>query len=133
MGFLFLFGLLTLFGIILALYGSRRDYDGYVVVGVVTSIIGGIVLFVMLIEAATLPSDFDYTEEEYINLSMQIGTVDRDDIVTGENLRNQVLEMNNKISKHKCYSKNLWVGMFWSERIGALEPLEVPHSNRSED
>ena len=78
----------------------------------------------MLLSTITLSSEFAYTEAQYNNLKKQVEYADQDDIVTDANLRNQVLEMNNTISEHKCYSSNIWIGVWYSERIGNLEPLK---------
>ena len=111
-------------GIVLVIYGMREYSDEASILGWVLTIVCGIVVAIMLICASTLPADFEYIEEKYNNLKAQLEEVDRDDIVTGENLRNQALDMNNQISKHRCYSKNMWVSMWYSERIGNLEPLK---------
>ena len=87
---------------------------------------------IMLLCASTLPADFEYLEEKYNNLKVQLEEVERDDIVTGENLRNQALDMNNEISKHRCYSKNMLVSMWYSERIGNLEPLKWKSTKEKE-
>ena len=124
MGILIAFIAAVVVGIILIIYGNKEYEDWALFTGWVSVVIGGIVVVIMLLCASTLPADFAYLEEKYNNLKTQIETIERDDIVTGENLRNQVLDMNNEISKHKCYSKNMWVSMWYSERIGNLEPLK---------
>ena len=92
-------------GIILVIYGAREYSDGASILGWVLTIVCGVVVAIMLLCASTLPADFEYLEEKYNNLKAQLEEVERDDIVTGENLRNQALDMNNEISKHRCYSK----------------------------
>ena len=118
-------------GVILIIYGNRNWKEGAEVLGFVLTIICGLILVVMLLLTTTLSSKFAYIEEEYNNLKNQLEKIDHDDIVTGENLRNQVLEMNNKISMHKCYSQNKWVSMYFSEHIGNLEPLEWKSKNEN--
>ena len=133
MGILIAFIVAVVVGIILIIYGNKEYEDWAVFTGATLSIIGGIVVVIMLLCASTLPADFAYTEEKYNNLKTQLEKVERDDIVTGENLRNQVLDMNNEISKHKCYSQNMWVSMWYSERIGNLQPLEWKSTKAKED
>lgn len=126
MGFTIIIGVLTLLGIALVIYdhwlvpySNIPSFAGWTL-----TLGGGFIIVTMLITAATLETEFAYTEDQYNNLKEQLEYVERDDIVTGENLRNQVLDMNNTISKHKRYSQNWWVGMWHSKRIGNLEPLE---------
>ena len=88
------------------------------------SIVGGTILVICGCICMTIQNDWEYCEAKYYNLKQQIEYVDKDDIVTSENLRNQVLEMNNEIDAHRIYSKNIWFGYFYSERIGNLPKLE---------
>lgn len=81
------------------------------------------VFIAMIISTINLNYEFDYIKEEYGNLKQQVEYVRKDNVVTSENLRNQVLEMNNKISEHKIYSKNMFIGIYYSKDIGNLEKL----------
>ena len=84
----------------------------------------GFALLCIIPDIISTRIEFDCIKEEYHNLELQINTIEYDDIVTGANLRNQVLEMNNKISVHKVLSKNIMVNLWYSEEIGNLKPLE---------
>ena len=101
-----------------------KKEDWVTFIGIIDSVISGIIFVIMLSILTTIESDFDYTKETYYNLKNQIEYVSHDDIVTSENLRNQVLEMNNIISKHKIYSKNKWTNLWYSSEIGNLTPLK---------
>ena len=57
----------------------------------------GLALLCIIPDIIVTRIKFDYIKEEYHNLELQVNTIEYDDIVTGANLRNQVLEMNNKI------------------------------------
>jgi hypothetical protein len=102
---------------------SYRSYE-FEPAAWIGAIVGGIAVVIISIVLINEENEFAYNKEQYYNLQKQVETLSKDDIVTGENLRNQVLEMNNMISKHKIYSKSSWVGVFYSEEIGSLEPLE---------
>ena len=99
---------------------SNTIYFGCILLSLFT----GLALLFLIPDVIATRIKFDYIKEEYHNLELQINTIEYDDIVTGENLRNQVLEMNNKISEHKVYSKNILIGIWYSEEIGNLKPLE---------
>lgn len=123
-------GLIVLFGVMLAvcigliIWGAECDIDGLCALG---SIFGFVALFGLTIAGCcliTLKEEFAYTESQYNNLKEQIEYCDRDDIVTDSNLRKQVLDMNNTIAKHRDFSHNFWIGMYFSERIGSLENLK---------
>ena len=124
MGTLFLLIGLFIVGVICILIYHKKYEDWMSVVGWVTTIVGGLGVLFVLISLLTISSDFAYIEEEYNNLKHQLEYVTYDEIVTDENLRNQVLETNNIISKHNVYSRNPWVDMWYSEHIGNLPKLE---------
>jgi len=104
--------------------GDKYDLIGQVIFGIFCSVTGVIGSIVVIIVGITLENDFEYIESKYYNLKNQVEYVDKDDIVTSENLRNQVLHMNNTIDKHRIYHKNFVMGDFYSERIGNLKKLE---------
>ena len=122
MGLFIFLALLVIAGLILAIR-CKSLYSDVDILGEVVAIMSVIVLVGVLCYSMTLPSKFSYEKAYYHNLKEQLEYVEHDDILTGENLRNQVLEMNCTISKHKCYSRNFFIGVFFSEEIGNLEPL----------
>lgn len=125
MGILITIIILFIAGFICIYYGDNNFYSDILVVGgILLSLIIGLALLCIIPDIISTRIKFDYIKEEYHNLELQINTIEYDDIVTGANLRNQVLEMNNKISEHKVYSKNIWVNLWYSEEIGNLKPLE---------
>jgi len=120
-----LFGVLTLIGVIMAIISQKSwNYDKLSFPGWMLISIFGLGFITCLACTIDLKSNFAYNEDRYNNLKAQVEMCDRDDILTDANLRNQVLDMNNDISKHKQYSKNVWIGMYYSERLGSLEPLQ---------
>ena len=119
------FGVIISISIVLIVI-NYKEWDSDIVFGIfatfasvsfVASILCGISLL-------TIEKDFEYTEAQYNNLKEQVEDVEYDYILTDANLRNQVLEMNNKIAKHRTYCDNPWVGLWYSERIGNLENLQ---------
>lgn len=127
MGIIIIFSAILISSII-AIILIRKSYsywsDAFEPAAWIGAIVGGIAVVIISIVLINEENEFAYNKEQYYNLQKQVETLSKDDIVTGENLRNQVLEMNNMISKHKIYSKSSWVGVFYSEEIGSLEPLE---------
>ena len=124
MGIFIVFGCLLVLSIIFV-YASYRWYcDDLCVLGWVLGVISAFALAVALIALLVRQSEFDYTKEQYYNLKSQVEYVETDIILNDANLRNQVFEMNNKISSHKVYSRNWWVGTYYSKEIGNLPKLQ---------
>jgi Ni/Fe-hydrogenase subunit HybB-like protein len=127
MGLTIIFSVILISSIIAIISLRKSDSywsDAFEPAAWIGAIVGGIAVVIISIVLINEENEFAYNKEQYYNLQKQVETLSKDNIVTGENLRNQVLEMNNMISKHKIYSKSLWVGVFYSEEIGSLEPLE---------
>ena len=130
MGLIILFVVILISSVIAIVFLRKSDSywsDALEPAGWIGTIIGSIAVVVIPIVLINEENEFAYEIEKYQNLREQVETLSGDDIVTGENLRNQVLKMNNEISKHKIYSKSSWVGVFYSEDIGNLEPLKWGH------
>lgn len=118
--------LLLVIGLVLLILGIiffRKTYaDGYCGMAV----LGGILLIAVIIMGiVAIDNHFNRKVEleEYENLKYQVESVEKDYIVTDANLRQQVLEMNNKISKNKVYSSNIWVSAFYNPELGKCEKL----------
>jgi hypothetical protein len=121
--------ILTVVGIVLLVLSAKLYDFHHALSGFLCTVIGGLVVFFILLFLMEKESQFAYREDQYNNLKAQVEMCDRDDIVTDANLRNQVLEMNNDICKHRRYSINVWTGMFYSKRIGDLELLQWKSDN----
>ena len=125
MGVLIIISILFFIGVFLFMYFiDSFSYDILYIGGILLSLFMGLALLCIIPDIILTRIKFDYIKEEYHNLELQVNTIEYDDIVTDANLRNQVLEMNNKISEHKVYSKNIMVNLWYSEEIGNLKPLE---------
>lgn len=118
-------------GIACLKYTNKTYNDDLYFAGATLTVMGCVSVLIVLVLAIVIPPSLAYEEEKYNNLKEQLQYIEHDDIVTKENLRNQVLDMNNTISSHKIYSHNWWVGLWFSERIGSLEPLRW--RNQKED
>ena len=124
MTLVFLFIGILLLGIVFMYLENKFDSIICLIWGIGSIVVSTIALIVCLSISFTLESDWEYYKAQYYNLRQQVEYVDKDDIMTSENLRNQVLNMNNKISEHKIYHNNFWLKDFYSEEIGNLPKLE---------
>ena len=73
---------------------------------------------------ATKSSERDTIIAQYENLKQQTEEFIADDVLTEDNLRVQVLKMNNKIVEHKAYVDNWLVGAFYIKEVGELPLLD---------
>lgn len=60
---------------------------------------------------------------EYNNLQEQAKTCYYDNTLDKNNIRVQVLDMNNRIDRNKAYANNPWWGIFYNEDFGNLPHL----------
>ena len=119
-----LFICILLLGIVLIYLDDKFDSVICLIGGIGSIFVSTIALIICLSIGFTLESDWEYYKAQYYNLRQQVEYVDKDNIMTSENLRNQVLNMNNKIDEHRIYHNNFWLKDFYSEEIGNLPKLE---------
>ena len=124
MTLIFLFIGILLLGIVFIYLDNKFDSIICTICGIGSIFVSTIALIVCLSIGFTLESDWEYYKAQYYNLKQQVEYVDKDDIMTSENLRNQVLNMNNTIDLHRIYHNNFWLKDFYSEEIGNLPKLE---------
>ena len=124
MGLFIVLGMVLVLGFFAAYVGVYYDCDILDTIGWISSIASSVGFVIALLFLPTLQSEFDNTKEQYYNLKAQVEYVESDIVLNDANLRNQVLEMNNKISTHKVYSRNWWVGVYYSKEIGNLPKLQ---------
>ncbi len=82
-----------------------------------------IVIFIFMFIGIPKKRDIEYKISKYENLRAQAEGLTRNDIVDLDNLREEILDMNNDIDKNKIYSKSPWISVFYSEKIGNLQKL----------
>lgn len=128
--------LLLVLGIVLVSFGvallDRTNIDDVILASLIgigmSAFLIGIVLLFTLVNRQTR---FDYTIERYNNLKAITECYDSDskDKIEAFTLREDILKMNNLISAHKVKSQSPWVNVWYSEKIGNLEPIKVSHVN----
>lgn len=87
------------------------------------SAIISIFVFIFMFIGIPKKRDIEYKISKYENLRAQAEGLTRNDIVDLDNLREEILDMNNDIDKNKIYSKSPWISVFYSEEIGNLQKL----------
>lgn len=99
----------------------------------IPSVLGGLFLFILILCAISLcnrNNRFENIKEQYTNIKMQVDDYNNlpdslKNVSFEYDLRNNVVEMNNTISKHKVMSKSIWTGPWYSKEVGKLEKLHI--------
>ena len=87
------------------------------VCGLVTLIFVGITLI-------GKKADFRRYEYEYNSTKALVETVDLNNYGNVGPVLEKVISINDRIANHKAYSKTFWLGLWYSEKIGNLEPIK---------
>lgn len=126
MGLVIIVAVLLLASIALFIYGKMDEWghEDSLVFGSIGMVFFGIAFLVLLGFLCIIPAEFAWNEQQYYNLKAQVEYVEFDYSLSDNNLRNQVLEMNDDIARHRAYSHNWLVGVFYCEHLGELEPLK---------
>lgn len=94
------------------------------------SIVSGVVLLFLSLSLININKKFELEIEEYENLRYQVeeyNSMDEPIKVSSVeyDIREKVLEVNNRISRHKVMCKSVWVSPWYSEKVGSLEKLKL--------
>lgn len=90
----------------------------------------GIALVIILFSFINIGNRFNYIVEKYNNLKLQVEEYNNmsEHIKVSSleyDIREDVLEMNNTISKHKVMSQSVWTSCWYSKKVGNLEKLKL--------
>lgn len=85
---------------------------------------------ISLLTLINIGKRFEEEKENYLNLKMQVEDYNAlpdscKNISFEYDIREDVLRMNNAISRHKVMSRSLWANLWHSKEIGDLEKLRV--------
>lgn len=126
MGALILVGVLFLVFIIMLIIGCISDKEVLIGIGASMGLISGVALFFMWISTLTLKEDWNKFQYDYEAMKGVIETQRMDEISPLERIQlvDKIMEYNTKISSHKAYNDNYWIGMWYSKEIGELEYIK---------
>ena len=89
------------------------------------SIANAFILIVMVLSLVDRKSDFRAIKTDYETTKVLIESYSGTDYGNMAQIVNHVVDINCTIAKHKAYSTSKWCGIWFSEEIGALEPLLI--------
>lgn len=119
----------VLFLIIGAILSRSYMYDFFAGLFVVLGIIAATVFAIMLMSLINIKRDFQTTLNEYEITKVLVENYTPNDYGNQSDLLQQVISINKRIARHKAYADNKWTGVWYSEEIGALEPLSFKCSS----
>lgn len=124
MGLIFVIGMLLLISIGWLVLSLRNYWDlGEFISGFCTFIFGGTMIALIIVLICT-PHNISRLENDYNNTQVLIESYQGFDYGNAIPLTEHMLEINDKIAKHKTYANTWWVGCYHSEEVGNLEPLK---------
>lgn len=106
------------------LIDSRTFNDGWASFLYIIGIISSITLIGALILLIGINRKFDAMVYQYETTVEMVNSYTGQDYGNMGELVGQVVRINNGIANHKARYNSLWVGLWYSERIGNLEPIK---------
>ena len=101
------------------------EYDGLSVFMKFTGVCAITVLLFMFITLVDKKHDFEVVKIDYENTKMLVENYREGDYGNMNQLTSKVIKINETIARHKAYHTSNWTGIWYSEEIGALEPLSL--------
>lgn len=123
-----LLSILAVVGITVGYLIDKYDYT-YTRVGLsgffsITGGISAIVLIISLMSLIGINRRYDAMVYRYENTVEMVNSYTGQDYGNMGVLVEQVVNINNGIANHKARYNSVWVGLWYSERIGNLEPIK---------
>ena len=120
-----LFSILAVVGITVGyLIGKYTYADVLSVVSYFTGVISAIALVIALSLLIGINRRFDAMVYQYETTVEMVNSYTGQDYGNMGALVEQVVNINNGIASHKARYNSVWVGLWYSERIGNLEPIK---------
>lgn len=108
------------------------DWEHWGIVSLIAAVVVAVFMVVVPLTLINRNSRFEYTAEEYNNMKSLVEQYNNCPdssafriVSLEQDIREDVLDMNNTISEHKVMSKSPWVGPWYSEKVGRLEKLKL--------
>lgn len=124
MGLFLVIGIILIIGIVLLILGDRQCWDVAEFIGGALTFLSSFALVIMVIVLICTPHNIQRLENDYNNTQSLIESYQGFDYGNAIPLTEHMLEINDKIAKHKTYANTWWVGCYHSEKVGNLEPLK---------
>jgi hypothetical protein len=119
-----LLSILTIVGFVGGWLIDKYTYaDGWVCAFVATGVISVSGLIAALCLLINIDKRFDATIYTYETTVQMIDSYAGQDYGNMGSLVEQVVKINNTIASHKAHYTSNWVGLWYSEEIGNLEPI----------
>lgn len=137
---LILFGVLMITGIVMVIsssllekyakYGTwlRNNTDEINTSGWFIIVLNIIILFCIgtVILCIQIPKETDYQKALYEKEVLEYRLENKDENQVGnEMLYSEIVEFNNELRTHKTYSKNLWLNLFYNDKIATIDYIEL--------
>lgn len=122
-----LFSILAVVGITVGYLIDKYTYadaDVLSVVSYFTGVISAIALVIALCFLIGINRRFDAMVYQYETTVEMVNSYTGQDYGNMGALVEQVVNINNGIASHKARYNSVWVGLWYSERIGNLEPIK---------
>jgi hypothetical protein len=97
--------------------------DGWSCASYAVAVISGFVLVGFLCFLINIDRRFDATIYSYETTIEMVDSYAGQDYGNMGSLVEQVVAINNTIAAHKAHHDSKWVGLWYSEEIGSLEPI----------
>lgn len=137
---LILFGIFMIIGIVMVIssslivkyakYGTwLRNNTGEINVsgwGIIAINIIILLCIGIVILCIQIPKETDYQNALYEKEVLEYRLENKDENLVGnEMLYSEITKFNNELRKHKTYSKNLWLNLFYNDKIATIDYIEL--------
>lgn len=96
------------------------------ITGVALCVVTGVCIFGMLLSLPFRGPRFNNIQYEYEITKALIESYEGGEYGNVNSLTDKIITINSQINEHRAKCKNDWLGIWYSEEVGDLEPLRFP-------
>ena len=115
--------LIIALGIFVINYFERWDNEGWHIFGALTSIVGGVTLFLMILGVWGQQMDTMSMHEKRDAIQMSYDHAREHGELETATIAKDIAEFNKDLAEYKYWNKSIWYGIFYHDSIEDVEPI----------
>lgn len=116
----------TVLGIVLIIIGDRFDFFFYFIPEILTALGGAcLVASTFIAFVVQISKEDEYQSTFYEKKMLEYRLSEEENVMNNEFLYASIVEFNSKIAREKRYSDSPWIGLYFNDKIAAIEYIEI--------
>lgn len=116
----------TVLGIVLIIIGDRFNFFFYFIPDILTALGGAcLVASTFIAFVIQISKEDEYQSTFYEKKMLEYRLSEEENVMNNDFLYASIVEFNSKIARNKRYSDSPWIGLYFNDKIAAIEYIEI--------